>query len=151
MANIFNVARYILEKKGEMSVWKLQKLCYYSQVYHMVWENQPLFQEDFVAGCNGPICKELYKEHKGKFLITFSDIPKCLENGHLSEKEADSIDGVLNYLGDLQPYELREYSHGETPWIEARGDTPEGVSCDVIISKDRIKAYYNKKYKCVLF
>lgn len=31
MANVFDVAKYILEKKGIMSTMKLQKLCYYAQ------------------------------------------------------------------------------------------------------------------------
>lgn len=31
MANIFDVAKYILLKRGRMSVMKLQKLRYYSQ------------------------------------------------------------------------------------------------------------------------
>ena len=34
MATVFDVAKYILEKKGEMNVWKLHKLCYYSQAWH---------------------------------------------------------------------------------------------------------------------
>lgn len=31
MANVFDVAAYILEKEGEMTTMKLQKLCYYAQ------------------------------------------------------------------------------------------------------------------------
>ena len=47
MATVFDVAKYILEKKGTMSTMKLQKLCYYSQAWSLVWDDQPLFNEDF--------------------------------------------------------------------------------------------------------
>ena len=49
MANIFDVARYILEVKGSMSTMKLQKLCYYCQAWSLVWDDSPLFDEDFEA------------------------------------------------------------------------------------------------------
>lgn len=50
MANIFDTARYILEKSGTMSTMKLQKLCYYSQAWALVWDDAPLFNEDFRHG-----------------------------------------------------------------------------------------------------
>lgn len=36
MAIIFDTARYILEKEGQMSTMKLQKLCYYCQAWSLV-------------------------------------------------------------------------------------------------------------------
>lgn len=47
MANVFDTAKYILEKSGKMSTMKLQKLCYYSQAWALVWDDAPLFDEDF--------------------------------------------------------------------------------------------------------
>lgn len=36
-ANVFDVAKYILDTVGgEITSMKLQKLCYYSQAWHMV-------------------------------------------------------------------------------------------------------------------
>ena len=49
MANVFDTAKYILEKSGKMSTMKLQKLCYYSQAWALVWDDAPLFDEDFQA------------------------------------------------------------------------------------------------------
>ena len=51
MANVFDIAKYIIEKKGtngRMSTMKLQKLCYYAEAWSLVWE-APLFEEDFEA------------------------------------------------------------------------------------------------------
>ncbi len=40
MVSIFDVATYILKKKGPMTTWKLQKLVYYSQAWSLVWDDK---------------------------------------------------------------------------------------------------------------
>ena len=47
MASVFDVAKYILKQAGEMSTWKLQKLCYYSQAWSLAWTEHELFSEEF--------------------------------------------------------------------------------------------------------
>jgi len=59
MANVRDVAQYILGKVGQTSTWKLQKLVYYSQAWHSVWEDEPLFDAGIEAWANGPVCPEL--------------------------------------------------------------------------------------------
>ncbi|WP_412693926.1 type II toxin-antitoxin system antitoxin SocA domain-containing protein [Clostridium sp. AF22-10] len=68
MANVFDTAKYILEKSGSMSTMKLQKLCYYSQAWALVWDDAPLFNEDFQAWANGPVCPELFIKHRETIL-----------------------------------------------------------------------------------
>ncbi len=55
MAHVQDVARYILEKRGRMSAMKLQKLVYYSQGWHLVFDGEPLFAERIEAWANGPV------------------------------------------------------------------------------------------------
>ena len=57
MANVFDVAKYILQRTGKISTWKLQKLCYYSQAWTLAWTGKPLFEEEFEAWRNGPVCE----------------------------------------------------------------------------------------------
>lgn len=49
VTTVFDTAKYVLECKGTLSTMKLQKLCYYSQAWSLVWDNAPLFEEDFEA------------------------------------------------------------------------------------------------------
>ena len=49
MVTVFDVAKYILQVKGEMSAWKLQKLCYYAQAWHYTWTEKRLIKEEFEA------------------------------------------------------------------------------------------------------
>ena len=138
MATVFDVASYILQKKGRMSTWKLQKLCYYSQAWNLVWTEKPLFDEDFEAWSNGPVCRELFYKHKGIFLID-----KIEGNPHaLIPAEKETVDMVLRDYGDMDAYELRELTHSEDPWKNARNGLGIGVPCDVVITKDAIGEYY---------
>ena len=73
MANVFDVAKYILEKKGTMSTMKLQKLCYYAQAWSLVWDDAPLFDEEFEAWANGPVCRELFFKTQGQFSVSAAD------------------------------------------------------------------------------
>ena len=54
MATVFDVAKYILDKYGSMSAMKLQKLIFYSQAMSLVWDDVPLFEEDFEAWAKVP-------------------------------------------------------------------------------------------------
>ncbi len=60
MAQVADVAAYILEKCGPMTAMKLQKLVYYSQAWHLVWTEKPLFDNRIEAWANGPVVWELY-------------------------------------------------------------------------------------------
>ena len=140
MATVFDTARYILNKEGRMSTWKLQKLCYYSQAWALAWTEKPLFDEDFQAWANGPVCPELFHAHRGRYMISAREISG--DPSQLSADEIDTIDRVLSHYGSMEPYELREQSHSETPWIDARGGLPDGDPCSVVISKESMGEYY---------
>ena len=140
MVSIFDVAKYILEIKGEMSTWKLQKLCYYAQAWHYTWTERRLIKEDFEAWRNGPVCPELFAAHKGKFMISAEDLQG--EPSNMNDDERDSVDVVLKDYGDRPPYELREQSHFEKPWKSARGDLPDDVPCKNVITLESMGSYY---------
>lgn len=69
-ASAHDVAAYLLEKYGPMSPWKLHKLLYYAQAWHLVWEDEPLFDEPIEAWGSGPVVPALYPLHKGLFTIS---------------------------------------------------------------------------------
>ena len=141
MTTIFDVAKYILEVKGPMSTLKLQKLCYYSQAWSLAWTEQPLFSEQIEAWANGPVCPDLFKEHKGHFMITSDNLHRG-DSNNLSSDQKDSIEKVLEYYGDWAPYELREQTHSEDPWKIARRNIADGEPCSNVISLESIGNYY---------
>ena len=140
MANVFDTAKYILEQYGTMSTMKLQKLCYYSQVWSLVWDDTPLFEEDFQAWENGPVCPELFYKTQGKFSVTSSD--ETGGDGDLSDDQRDTIDCVLEYYGSHDAQWLSQLTHMEDPWKLAREGFPSGTGCTNVITKESMALYY---------
>lgn len=140
MANVFDVAKYILEQKGPMSTMKLQKLCYYAQAWSLVWDDKPLFDEEFEAWANGPVCRELFSKTQGMYSVSSEDEDGVIDN--LNENEIDTINKVLEHYGEHNAQWLSQLTHLEEPWNLARVGIPAGVGCDRIISKASMAMYY---------
>ena len=141
MATVFDVAKYFLEKLGPMSTWKLQKLCYYAQAWSLVWDEKPLFQEDFEAWSNGPVCPQLFQRHKGLFTINNQQLSTGNPNS-FDKDQVETLEAICRDYGDKDPYWLREQTHYEDPWKNARGDLPVGQPSEAIIAKDAMGEYY---------
>lgn len=118
MAKIEDVAAYILAKCGPMTAMKLQKLCYYAQAWHLVWEERPLFDSRIEAWANGPIVVELYRTHRGRLNLNPGDIPGAADA--VDRGEAGSIDAVLGTYAPMTAHQLSELTHTEPPWLDAR-------------------------------
>ncbi len=117
MTNVQDVAAYILKARGPMTAMKLQKLCYYAQAWHLVWQEQALFPERVEAWANGPVVYELYRRHRGAFQVA------SLGTGDgeaLTPNEAGTVDAVLRSYGSLPAHELSDLTHREAPWRLAR-------------------------------
>ncbi len=148
MANIFDVSKYILDTVGgSISTMKLQKLCYYAQAWTLVWNNKkPLFAQNFQAWRDGPVCRELFNLHRGKFVISANDIPYDTLEDNLTEHEIRFIQKIIDFYGDKSADWLSALTHQERPWQEAREKcgVRNGEHCEAIISNDSLYDYYSK-------
>lgn len=140
MANVFDVAKYILEKQGDMSTMKLQKLCYYAQAWALVWDDMPLFDEEFEAWANGPVCRELFFKTQGRYSVSAQD--ETGGEGNLTDNERDTINHVLDHYGQHNAQWLSQLTHMEDPWNDARVGIAPGAGCDRIITKESMAMYY---------
>ncbi|PIR24843.1 MAG: hypothetical protein COV43_08365 [Deltaproteobacteria bacterium CG11_big_fil_rev_8_21_14_0_20_42_23] len=138
MVNVCDVAAYILQKKGQMTAMKLQKLVYYCQAWSLVWDDAPLFKEQIEAWANGPVVRELYEYHRGMFLVDkVHGDPKKI--GVVQKK---TIDSVLKYYGDKTSQWLSDLTHSESPWRDAReGLLPESRGSKVITHAEMSEYY----------
>lgn len=143
MANVFDAAVYILERIGESSAMKLQKLVYYSQAWSLVWEENELFNEDFEAWANGPVVRDLYSAHRGLFKVDTATFKGRGSSSNLSDEQRDTIDKVLEFYGDKTAQWLSNLTHRENPWQEARGDLEPMASCTTPITKASMAEYYS--------
>ena len=136
-----DVADYILQKHGAMSAMKLQKLVYYSQAWHLVWEDEELFSEEIQAWANGPVVPVLYKLHAGAFILMAGffngDISKILQASQ------DAINRVLEFYGDKNSQWLSDLTHMEDPWKNAREGLAPGERGNKVISLASMSEYYS--------
>jgi uncharacterized phage-associated protein len=139
MADVYDVAQYILDKLGPMTAWKLQKLVYYSQAWSLVWDERPLFAARIEAWANGPVAPDLYNQHRGHFIVRKIDLGFP---GRIDKDGQETIDAVLGYYGDKHAQWLSDLTHAEAPWKDARGDLASGAPCQNEITHEAMAAYY---------
>jgi uncharacterized phage-associated protein len=120
VAKVLDVAAYILSRRGPMTAMKLQKLVYYSQVWHLVWDEEPLFPERIEAWANGPVVPDLYRHHRQRLQLSIEDRPGGGDPEALKPEEIQTIDVVLDYYGARSAHWLSELTHREMPWRRAR-------------------------------
>jgi len=138
MANVHDVAVYILKRHGPMTAMKLQKLVYYSQAWSLVWDEEPLFPERIEAWANGPVVFELYNRHRGTFRVfQWSGDPDAL-----NESQRATIDGVLGVYGRMSSQELSNLTHQEDPWKDARKGLGPGERGNREITHASMAEYY---------
>ena len=142
MASVFDVAAYVLELVGSVTTMKLQKLVYYSQVRYLVVHDQPLFDERIEAWANGPVVYSLFKKHSGKYMVDHSLTKRFGPLSELTQEQKKAVELVVDRLGKESGEQLRERTHREDPWKNARKGYSAGESCTEEITVDSIREYY---------
>lgn len=139
MAAVIDVAQCILDMTGPISSWKLQKLVYYCQAWHSVWEDKPLFVARIEAWANGPVCRELYDRHRGNFIVSSFDGANC---SHLDDDERETVERVVEYYGKFNGQQLSDLTHMENPWKNARTGLSSSERGNVEITLETMAEYY---------
>jgi uncharacterized phage-associated protein len=141
MVTALDIAAYVLEKQGQMTAMKLQKLVYYCQAWSLVWDEKPMFRDVIEAWANGPVVPNLYRAHRGLFIVKPSDIKG--DSSKLSVKAKETADIVLKFYGDKPASWLSELTHRESPWKDARKGMKPGERGSVQICHAAMSEYYN--------
>lgn len=139
MANVHDVAAAILEQTGMTTAMKLQKLVFYAQAWHSVWDEEPLVDVEFEAWQNGPVCRELYDGHRGLFQV---DKWERGEISALTKSQRGTINVVVNSYGKLTAQQLSDLTHSEDPWRDARRGLDAMERSSIVISLASMNEYY---------
>ncbi|MCE7006176.1 SocA family protein [Kibdelosporangium philippinense] len=136
------MAATILTRTGPVTSMKLQKLIYYSQAWHLVRTNEPLFEDRIEAWPQGPVVPSVFRKHSKKYTVTSwpSGDAKLL-----TEPERETVSWVLDKYSHLSAESLSRLTHIEPPWRIARGlSGPNEKSSEEII-KERLKYFYGRQ------
>ncbi len=140
MAGVQDVAAALLERRGAMDTFKLQKLVYYCQAWHLVWEDKALFAEPIEAWAAGPVVRALYDLHRGSYSVN------AWPNGdarELKKKERRTVEIVADSYGELTGRRLSLLTHSEHPWQSARAGLGPTDRSDNEITLVSMKSYYS--------
>jgi uncharacterized phage-associated protein len=123
---------------------KLQKLVYYAQAWNLALnDGRALFDDDFEAWVHGPVIFDLYNDYRA---LKWNPISKGVKLSEIETKLAPETKSLLEEVAkvyfELDAYKLERLTHMETPWIEARGSTPENEPCRNKIKKETMQRYY---------
>lgn len=140
--SVYDVAVYILKCIKECSTMKLHKLLYYCQAWSLVWDEKSLYPEQIEAWANGPVVREFFNFHKGRYSVSYNDMTIGNEN-KLPKEQKDTIDSVLQYYGDKPAQWLIDLTHTEAPWKNARRGHALMERGDTVITNDSMADYYS--------
>lgn len=140
MADVNDVAAAILELHGPMSTMKLQKLAYYSQAWHLVWDEEPLFDAEIQAWAAGPVVRELYNHHRGFYSVAEWPWGSPMA---LTPSETGTVAAIVKSYGKLSGRQLSHLTHNERPWQEARTGLSAGARSNARIDVEVMAEYYS--------
>lgn len=124
MFTVKQIAKYFLAlsdpKVGDIiSNLKLQKLCYYGQGFHLAFYGTRLFPDKIEAWTHGPVIRELYQAYK-KHGDGAIPLPEKFDISICDKKTQDLLNEVYSVYGQYSAWKLRNMTHEEAPWIEAK-------------------------------
>lgn len=141
MAKVDDVAAALIERVGPMPAMKLQKLVYYCQAWHLVWEGKALFSASTQAWANGPVVPMLYRQHRGDFWV--QDWPSGDRNA-LRQSEVSTVEAIVGHYGDKEASWLSDLTHREDPWRDARAGQAPGERGHTLITTSAMFDYYSQ-------
>lgn len=144
------IALYIVNTRKEITNLLLQKLLYYIKGLSTAIEGVVIIPDPCEAWRYGPVFPTVYEKYKrfakGEISINLSEE---YTSGLLSDKEKHITDYVLDTFGIYNAWFLKDLTHSEEPWKEARGELDESDMSNNTIEDDVIADYFdrmNKKY-----
>ncbi|WP_165061584.1 MULTISPECIES: Panacea domain-containing protein [unclassified Adlercreutzia] len=142
MANVIDVAAYILERIGNVTTMKLQKLIYYTQVRYLIMNGVPLFENRIEAWANGPVVPDLFRVHSGKYMISHEELILSNHTSALTNTQRLAADKVVDLFGGYSGEQLREMTHSEAPWANARKGYKPDERCHNEITIEAMLDFY---------
>lgn len=138
------VTRYILYKAVEITPLALQKLLYYAQAFYYAIFGEVLFADDCQAWSRGPVFPEVWKKYRDYGFDPIDRPTDIFENdfAELTTKEIMLLDAVVDTFGKYSGEVLRDITHNEIPWLEARGNLLPSDRSVTVIKREKIDQYF---------
>jgi uncharacterized phage-associated protein len=148
MARAKEVARFLIQVAANsdepdyLTNLRLQKLLYYVQAWSLVMRGKPMFAERIEAWVHGPVVREVYGTYasNGANVIT----PEAVgdEDFDLAADEKEFVGSVWESYKGYSASKLREMTHQEDPWRNAREGYGPADNCNAEVTTKSIREYF---------
>ncbi len=151
MAEAVDIARYLIklaaaEPEPEyLSHMRLQKLLYYVQGWSLAATSQPAFDSAIEAWAHGPVVRRVYP-----LFADYGDrpIPFHESSAHDLRKQIKNlVASVWEGYKQYSAFALRQKTHSEKPWQDARGDLSPDESSDAEITIGSMQKFFEDEYR----
>lgn len=148
---IEKVALYMIQSGYEITNMSLQKLLYYFKAFGYVFLNRDLLEEECEAWIYGPVFPTIYAKYKkmGAEILQI-DLTDITYDELLEDDERDICDYVMKCFGIYSGKFLRDMTHMEEPWKDAREGLGDMQPCANVIKDENICRYFremNEKFE----
>lgn len=133
--------KYLLSQCEDITPLALQKSLYYIQGFYYAFYNMFLFTENCEAWVHGPVYRDVYFRYRDYHFDPIAE-RVIFDDSILTASEKAVFDSVINNLCCYSGKILEQFTHNETPWLDARGDLPLSAPSERIISRTSIGAYF---------
>lgn len=127
-----DIANWLLAHSDEpLTHLKLQKLCFYCYGVACALGGPDVTEVGFEAWQHGPVSTDLWRKYRyrGSEKLTLDDGVQPREF-HPETERAFSL--ALRVYGRLNPSQIRNQSHLEAPWVDARGQNSARIIDEAI-------------------
>jgi len=149
MTTALDVAQHVYNRLGWVDAWKLEKLTYFAQAWHLAWDGRPLFDDEFEAWQDGPVVRKLHRINKydrpNAAGDPYSTVLPGADTSTLSEQSMQIVDAVLKFYGEIDTQDLIEMTHNDSPWLNARGDVGRHAQSNEALSITDMRRCYTVK------
>lgn len=135
-----DVAKFFLgcvddDAGDNISHLKLQKLVYYAQGFHLAMFGVPFFNENVLAWEHGPVVKSVYAKYRKSGSNGIPPEPDFDET-IFNAKQIELLQEVCTVYGQFSAWKLRNMTHAEKPYTEAKNGYKE------LISQETMKEFF---------
>ncbi|KXG78866.1 MAG: hypothetical protein PWP45_610 [Tepidanaerobacteraceae bacterium] len=142
--SVFDVAKYFLSKadvkEGSiLTPLKLQKLIYYAQGWHLAFFGKPLFVTPLEAWVHGPVSPEIWYKYQNYDYLAKEDFDPSKV---FDIEQIQLLNEIYNIYGMFDAWVLRDMTHKDKPWREARRGYEENEPSSEVIPQESIRKYF---------
>lgn len=120
---------------------QLQKLAYYAQGWSLALRSAPLFASRIEAWPHGPVVKDLYRVF-APFRANAIDPGEGRAAQDASQIELRLLDSIWRGYGRFSASYLRELTHAEAPWLDARRGLSDDAPSNAEITHESLRTFF---------